>query len=162
MTQLYELFYSYILNDKQLTDNSFPRWMTSSSLEDAEKRLAYIPNFSKGSNQTTTTTTKKSLSTVTVSGETIVKNCKRCKSTFHLISSDGRTKRYATSNSECVYHWGKLRSIWIDKSVEKRYSCCSGGLTSEGCEIGKHVYDGDYDGHGTGRSLIISFRNYIC
>ena len=31
----------------------------------------------------------------------------------------------------------------MNKAVEQKYSCCSQDSKSEGCAIGKHVYDGD-------------------
>ena len=157
------MFYSYILNEKQLTDNSFPKWMPDSDNEtDSTKRLAFIPNFTK-SQQTPMSKTSQSASQSKqqttprpadstpgiLTASSLVNNCKRCRSTFTLIQV-GKLKRYSSTNSECVYHWGKLRSMRFDKSVEQRYSCCSGGLGSDGCEVGKHVYDGDYDGNGTG------------
>ena len=55
------------------------------------------------------------------------------------ITSDGRY----IAKEECVHHWGKLRSIRVDKIIEQKYSCCSGDSKSDGCQIGKHVYDGD-------------------
>lgn len=158
------MFYSYILSDKQLLDNSFPRWMKieENSTQPA-KRLAFIPNFT--SSTPSSTSLNKISSQAKEKGEknaetTILKACKRCKTNFNLIDTSS-TKKYSTSNSECVYHWGKLRSIRVNKAVEQRYSCCSGGINSDGCELGKHVYDGDYDGHGTGIVNIIQQRLWL-
>lgn len=75
-----------------------------------------------------------------------IKRCKRCSSTFYINPKD---MSYLSTNSECVFHWGKLRNVRFNKIVEQKYTCCGGGCASEGCEVGKHVYDGDYVGNGT-------------
>lgn len=158
------MFYSYILTEKQLEENSFPKWMIS-----GEEGLVYIPNFKKSEapmssskqqskqpqqQQYVTSTTGDSSSSI------LLKNCKRCRSTFTLLQV-GNLKRYSSTNSECVYHWGKLRSIRFDRTLEQRYSCCSADVGSDGCEVGKHVYDGDYDGQGTGnkKTYLLPGRN---
>ena len=53
-----------------------------------------------------------------------------------------------------MHHWGKLRNVRVDKSVVQKYSCCNGGPSETGCETGKHVYEGDYDGEGTGLNML--------
>lgn len=38
----------------------------------------------------------------------------------------------------CTYHWGKA----FQRRGEKRYSCCNGEATSEGCSVSKyHISD---------------------
>ena len=90
-----------------------------------------------------------------INSEIINQICKRCNKTFNLRCKD---LFYLTSNSECVFHWGKLRNVRVDKAIEHKYSCCSGGLDSDGCEVGKHVYDGDYNGNGNGSNLTGYFQ----
>ena len=80
----------------------------------------------------------------------IIKKCKRCNRPFQITS---KSFLYSPSNSECVFHWGKLRSTRFNKSIEQKYLCCSGDINSGGCETGKHVYDGDYDGNSEGKNI---------
>jgi RNA exonuclease 1 len=155
---VYQVFYSYILTEKQLEENSFPSWMTTVNNIDGKSkgRLACIPNFKN------TSVTKSSLSDKPKQDDSktdikddvdkfIMKSCKRCNKTFQITS---KSFLYSPSNSECVFHWGKLRSMRFNKSIEQKYSCCSGDLNSGGCETGKHVYDGDYDGNSEGKNIL--------
>ena len=145
-TQLYQMFYQYILTDKQLEENSFPKWTDNQQAD--KKRTAFIPNF----NSVIKNSTEKQLKTPAdiTDSKLLTKTCKRCSRNFYLNSAD---LSYYENNSECVFHWGKLRSTRVNKSIEQKYSCCSGGADSHGCEEGKHVYDGEYDGHGKGIHL---------
>lgn len=168
------MFYKYVLNEKQLDENSFPKWMESND----KKRLAFIPNFStqsknissaintadkaktsttkEATNETSDDTTKekeKSKQNTPVANDKeslLTKKCKRCNRSFSILS---KTMTYSTNNSTCVYHWGKLRNVRVNKVLEQKYSCCSGGNNEEGCMFGKHVYDGDYDGNGAGSNI---------
>ncbi|CAF0873432.1 unnamed protein product [Brachionus calyciflorus] len=143
VTQLYQMFYQYVLTEKQLEDNSFPKWLDNQNF-----RLAYIPNFNtlnKNSTEKQLTQTQDNFDQ-----KLLTKTCKRCNKNFYLNSHD---LSYYHGNSECVFHWGKLRNTRVNKSIEQKFSCCSGGSNSTGCEEGKHVYDGDYDGHGKGTDL---------
>lgn len=134
-----------------------------------KKRLAYIPNYSaQNKNISSASSTKDKAKDVTnEKGDNtakdkqstpgasdkdslLTKKCKRCNRTFHIIS---KTMVYSTNNSTCVYHWGKLRNVRVNKALEQKYSCCSGGINEEGCMFGKHVYDGDYDGNGIGSNI---------
>lgn len=144
VTQLYQMFYAYVLSEKQLEDNSFPKWMQVNAQENYP-RLAYIPNFTQQSKNSTEKSAASS-----DSSRLLTKTCKRCTKNFYLNSKD---MSYAAENSECVYHWGKLRSVRVNKCLEQVFPCCSGGANSVGCEEGKHVYDGEYDGHGLGINL---------
>jgi RNA exonuclease 1 len=36
-----------------------------------------------------------------------------------------------------------LRAIRVNKFSEQKYSCCNSDTKSDGCQVGKHVYDGD-------------------
>lgn len=144
VNQVYQMFYQYILTEKQLNDNSFPAWL-SAQTELTTQRLAFIPNF----NSSVKNSTEKKPSTDKVDSKLLTKTCKRCNGNFYLH----KDLIYYHGNSECVYHWGKLRNIRVNKALEQKYSCCSSGPNSIGCEEGKHVYDGDYDGHGRGTNL---------
>jgi RNA exonuclease 1 len=137
------MFCKYVLNEKQLQDNSFPDWLKTNN-ENNKKRLAYIPNFSNSTDQLNKQLIKK------VDSSILVKICKRCNKTFQLNSID---MTYSSNNSDCVFHWGKIRNQRFNKLVEQKYSCCSNEANSEGCEVGKHVYDGDYDGNGIGTNI---------
>ena len=139
------MFCKYILNEKQLQDNSFPDWLKSTNPDiNNKKRLAYIPNFSNSNDQLNKQLHKQ------VDSSILVKICKRCNKTFQLNSVD---MTYSSKNSECVFHWGKIRNQRFNKVVEQKYSCCNHDANSEGCEVGKHVYDGDYDGNGIGTNI---------
>lgn len=155
------MFYSYILTETQLDSNSFPSWMTTVDNINikTKSRLASIPNFKNSVLSKSTSNDKIKDSAISSqqdeqSGENtdkyIVKICKRCNRPFQITS---KSFIYSPSNSECVFHWGKLRSMRFNKTIEQKYSCCSGELNSEGCETGKHVYDGDYDGNGEGMNI---------
>ena len=146
MNQLYKIFYSYVLTEKQLEDNSFPKWIDKNN-----KKLACIPNMSNTKKSTEAKKTDSQKATIAgLNTEIVTHICKRCNRTFSLRAKD---LTYLTSNSECVFHWGKLRNVRVDKVIEHKYSCCSGGMDSDGCEVGKHVYDGDYNGNGNGLNL---------
>lgn len=140
------MFCQYVLTDKQLDENSFPKWLDNQPAA-GKKKLAFLPNF----NSTIKNSTEKQLK---IPGESIdckllTKTCKRCNRNFYLNSD----LSYYEGNSECVFHWGKLRNVRVNKSIEQKYSCCSNGVNSHGCEEGKHVHDGEYDGHGKGTHL---------
>ncbi len=155
------MFQAYILTDAQLDENSFPKWMTNNN------QTAYIPNFTsqkaisdkfseKSSLNKSDASTKYKLdnrnkpSVECTSSQIATKVCKRCTKTFYINTAD---MSYMNSNSDCVYHWGKLRNVRFNRVIEQKYFCCSGSCSSEGCEVGNHVYDGDYDGHGQGSNL---------
>jgi len=156
VNQLYKIFYSYILTEKQLEENSFPKWFdNTASINETQtnqqKKLAIIPNLNP-SQQTKKLDNIKKLATTPNDQTAAIMNqtCKRCNKTFQLRSKD---YFYLTSNSECIFHWGKLRNVRVDKAIEHKYSCCSGGMDSQGCDTGKHVYDGIYNGNGNGLNL---------
>jgi RNA exonuclease 1 len=162
-----------VLTENQLEENSFPKWMPNSG-----HKLALIPNFvtkknisdkfSENSNANKShseassakykldnrnkphTASSTSSNESPASSQISTKVCKRCSKTFYINSAD---MSYMSANSECVYHWGKLRNVRFNRVVEQKYFCCSGSCNSEGCEVGNHVYDGEYDGHGQGTNL---------
>ncbi|RMZ92893.1 RNA exonuclease 1 -like protein [Brachionus plicatilis] len=147
-TQLYQMFYQYILTDKQLDENSFPKWIESEQA--TKKSLAFIPNFNSSAKNSTEKQLSKSGGPESAELKLVTKTCKRCTRNFYLNSHD---LSYYKGNSECIFHWGKLRNVRVNKSIEQKFSCCSEGANSHGCEEGKHVHDGDYDGHGKGTDL---------
>ena len=156
-TDLYKMFFKYVLTEQQLEDNGFPNWVVAST---GSQRLAYIPNYHQNKVTNNYLSAKKDKQSKEVNGSengkastasTLIRECKRCKSTFKLLLKD---MSYYPDNSQCVYHWGKMRNQRFNKAIESKYLCCSGGTGSEGCEIGKHVYDGEYDGYGTGTNII--------
>ena len=145
----YSMLAAYVLTDEQLDANSFPRWME----DDNQHLLAFIPTKSGGGGQKSSTslddvTTASSSSSSSSSDQLLTRVCKRCSKSFYLTVAK---LAYASAlNTECSFHWGKLRNTRFNKSaVEQRYSCCNGEAHAVGCELGKHVYDGDYDGHGS-------------
>ena len=147
MNELYKIFYSYILTEKQLEENSFPKWLDNDNTN--QKKLVIIPNLQQQHTKKLGSDAKQVSATKT--NEQINNQiCKRCNKTFQLRAKD---YFYLTSNSECVFHWGKLRNVRVDKAIEHKYSCCSGGMDSQGCDTGKHVYDGIYNGNGNGLNL---------
>ena len=127
-------------------------------------RLACIPNFNSQSTKTSSSDKTSKSAAETESGQStkeeeaaaaaadvfVAKICKRCNRPFQITS---KSYIYSPKNSECVFHWGKLRSTRFNKQIEQKYSCCSGEINAEGCETGKHVYDGDYDGNGEGLNI---------
>jgi RNA exonuclease 1 len=159
----------YILTEDQLDQYSFPKWMDRTKNDTNNRknsqRLAFIPNYNQtknsanivltGSANQVNTTNKDNTTTTTTNDinnvNTLIKSCKRCDKNFHLILRD--LSYAAEKNSECIYHWGKLRKIRFNNSIEDKYSCCNRQANSDGCMIGKHVYDGDYDGNGLGINL---------
>jgi len=147
-TQLYELFKKYALNDKQFEENGFP------TEHPANPKLALVPSrqqktkaavslaskystqkMEKGKNGTSSTISEEKFLFEVISE---VKKCKRCLKMF-TVTKDGKYM----AKEDCVHHWGKLRSIRVNKVIEQKYSCCSADSKSDGCQIGKHVYDGD-------------------
>ncbi len=162
---MYQLFATFLLTEKQLEENSFPKWIQS------HLNIAHIPNFTCQSKNISDKFCEKAnqnkainvgkykldnrnhpalASTNNSSTNISTKVCKRCSGLFYI---DQNSMAYLASNSECVFHWGKLRNVRFNRTAEQKYSCCGGGSGSEGCEHGNHVYDGDYDGHGTGTKM---------
>jgi RNA exonuclease 1 len=126
--------------------------------------LAFIPQFNGNNNSSSIKKSSYSLvnqknplntsSTnikLSISDENLNKICKRCNKTFHISA---KSMLYSNENSQCIYHWGKLRNVRFNKLTEQKYSCCSGEVNSSGCQVGRHVYDGEYDGYGTGKNLV--------
>lgn len=147
------MFCIYVMSESELDANSFPKWIKTPS---TEKKLAMIPNYqaNKIASANKLDEAKKQHAqkqALKQEPNMITKLCKRCSRTFMLTSKD---LKYLSSNSDCVHHWGKLRNVRVDKSVVQKYSCCNGGSSETGCETGKHVYEGDYDGEGTGLNMI--------
>lgn len=149
--ELYRMFCTYIMSEDHLDTHSFPRFMEQDSLA----KLAMIPNFQSKSSAPANKldeAKKQHAQKMALKQEPnmITKLCKRCSRTFMLSA---RELKYLSVNSECVHHWGKLRNVRVDKSVVQKYMCCNGGPNETGCEVGKHVYEGCYDGEGTGMNL---------
>lgn len=71
--------------------------------------------------------------------KSIEKQCVRCQQSF-LVTESGE---YLTTE-ECCYHWGKLLQIYIaGKGLISQYSCCNGGVESNGCSYNPlHVWTG--------------------
>jgi RNA exonuclease 1 len=165
--QLYQVFYSYILTEAQLDENSFPTWQTTVNNINTNKpeRLACIPYFKSNFTNKTSSSDKDTKKDTSLTIASIIESdsqessidkyttkiCKRCQKTFQITS---KSFIYSPSNSDCVHHWGKLRTQrQYNKAIEQRYSCCSGSSGDSGCETGQHVYDGDYDGNGEGLNV---------
>ena len=163
---IYKMFMTYVMSDKQLDEHSFPKWMqqesTNMTSNNGKKKEAMLPNFQPS--KTTPTHNIDSykkpqiceINTSLVkaenySDEVLTKQCRRCNKTFQLMARD--LSYVSSRNSECVHHWGKLRNVRVDKSIVPKYFCCNGGANETGCEVSKHVNDGEYDGHGTGMNL---------
>lgn len=138
------MFCNYVMTDKNLEDHSFPNWMNENT------KLAFIPNFqNKITNPANKLDEAKKIKSELANAQLLTKLCKRCSRTFVLT----KELDYPNSNSECIHHWGKLRNVRVDKSIVQKYFCCNGEANETGCEVGMHVYDGEYDGHGTGMNL---------
>lgn len=151
VVELYRMFCTYVMTEEQLETHSFPKFMQS----DTKNKLAMIPNFQSKSSAPANkldASKKQNSQKMALKQEpnVVTKLCKRCSKTFMLSAKD---IKYLSVNSECVFHWGKLRNVRVDKSVVQKYNCCNGGPTETGCEVGKHVYEGTYDGDGTGKNL---------
>ncbi|XP_055587909.1 RNA exonuclease 1 homolog isoform X2 [Uranotaenia lowii] len=77
------------------------------------------------------------------------RECCRCGKGFFL-TLDGE---YLTQE-HCIYHWGRLISVYSGSDFKKMYSCCNGDSDVKGCTINKlHVwtgllsgFNGPYDG----------------
>ena len=150
MHQLYKMFYAYVLNEKQLEENCFPQWMsTTADVNNKNSRVAFIPNYNSKKSANIDQQINIMNATINTNG-VVTKLCKRCNKTFNINTKD---MSYLSTNTECVHHWGKLRNVRVNKVLEQKYSCCSGDMNSDGCEVGKHVYDGDYDGDCVGVNL---------
>jgi len=138
------------MSEKQLSEHSFPIWMSNES-NIKSKKLAMLPNFQPVKmNLNLDDSSRKKDSSSIKSESQLIKQCKRCNKTFKLMAGN---LSYLASNSECVHHWGKLRNVRVDKSIVQKYFCCNGGSNETGCEVSKHVYDGEYDGNGIGKNL---------
>ncbi len=146
------MFMSYVMSQDQLAEHSFPTWMPTS---ENSKKLAMLPNFqaAKSTSSLDDSVMKRdsrSVNSESQQQQVLTKQCRRCNKTFKLTA---RSLSYLDSNSECVHHWGKLRNVRVDKSIVQKYFCCNGGSNETGCEVSRHVYDGEYDGNGTGTNL---------
>ncbi|XP_056641445.1 uncharacterized protein LOC130448201 isoform X1 [Diorhabda sublineata] len=63
--------------------------------------------------------------------------CCRCETKFYTTETE-----YMTQEG-CVYHWGKLQSVFVDRKPQVAYSCCSRSAGTPGCTEGKfHVWNG--------------------
>lgn len=74
--------------------------------------------------------------------------CERCTKVYR-VDANGLP---LPTTSKCIYHSGHLWNERIDKSLEKRYSCCKGDTISGGCSSNPyHVHRGEFElGNYTG------------
>ncbi|KAL6616927.1 hypothetical protein U3516DRAFT_826623 [Neocallimastix sp. 'constans'] len=66
------------------------------------------------------------------------KTCARCQSRFVPKSNTDVPLLTDQEKEACSYHYGKLRKT--PHSSTRLYSCCDGGVGSEGCTKGPHVW----------------------
>jgi len=66
------------------------------------------------------------------------KTCARCQCRFVPKSNSDVPLLTEQEKEACSYHYGKLRKM--PHSQGRLYSCCDGGVGSEGCTKGPHVW----------------------
>ncbi|XP_061093910.1 RNA exonuclease 1 homolog [Conger conger] len=66
------------------------------------------------------------------------KVCCRCGAEYKITPNGNCVRK-----EECCHHWGRLRRYKAAGGWETQYSCCSGAVGSQGCQVAKqHVQDG--------------------
>lgn len=116
---LYHKLKTYLMTEEQLQEHSYPR----KNPEASGKAILY-------------NTEKKA-----APADAFSKVCCRCGAEYK-VSANGSCVR----KEECNYHWGRLRRQKVSGAWETIYSCCSGAVASQGCQVAKqHVQDGRKD-----------------
>ncbi|XP_023243298.1 RNA exonuclease 1 homolog isoform X1 [Centruroides sculpturatus] len=114
--KLYNLLKPYIMTEKQLEENGFPR------LDPANPGKAIITN---------------SYQKKPVCNNPLERTCCRCQTKYRVT-----VKGKYVKEEECIYHWGRLWKRRIAGAIESRYSCCQGDSLSDGCCVAKgHVFE---------------------
>ncbi|XP_068082191.1 RNA exonuclease 1 homolog [Anabrus simplex] len=68
------------------------------------------------------------------------RSCARCSKTYFIDKRGLQVKE-----DQCVYHWGRVFQMRVQRAWEGRYSCCDTPPDSDGCALAQcHVSDG-YD-----------------
>ncbi|XP_076812558.1 uncharacterized protein LOC143459342 isoform X1 [Clavelina lepadiformis] len=111
--EIYEEMCHYILTEKQLDENGFPR---PGDISGCCKFMKELPKPNK---------------------DTTKKICARCGKEFILYKGG----HFGRTDDECVHHWGRAYSTKVGSHWEKRYSCCQGPIGAEGCSVAEtHVH----------------------
>ncbi|CAL4108463.1 unnamed protein product, partial [Meganyctiphanes norvegica] len=106
---LYKHLKKYILSEEDLDANGYPR------PDPEEKGKAVIKVLDKR---------KK------ISPSSTERHCDRCN-TLYVVDKWG----FPTSSKQCSHHWGRMYKRRAPGGLTAMYSCCSGDMTSEGCNI---------------------------
>ncbi|CAG0886288.1 unnamed protein product [Darwinula stevensoni] len=165
--QLYNLMKNYLVKSQQLQVLGFP-FRGCQNPKDAyvyivhKKKVASAPaedsdsEFSASSDIKSESLAADALAELSSalkspqsSESSTEKLCVRCHMPFHVTSKG----EYIT-HDPCVYHWGRLMNADRRGYAPRFYSCCKGGVSSEGCaQCDLHVWtgiqpglNGPYDG----------------
>ena len=154
--QLYNLMKNYMVKPQQLSVLGFPfqgcqnpkdayvyivhkKKVASAPAEDSDSDLSVICDMKSESLAADALAELSSALEGPQSSESPTeKQCVRCHRPFH-VTSDGE---YITRDP-CVYHWGRLVNTDRRGYTPRFYSCCKGGMSSEGCaQCDLHVWTG--------------------
>lgn len=121
--ELYEKLKRYLLPKNQLLEYGYPCENPDSP------GVALIPS-------------KRDISKQELRSEPAeIYTCSRCAEMYKVTED-----RIPIQTTRCIYHPGRLWNERVNKSLERRYSCCKGEPSSGGCNSTKyHVNDGELE-----------------